>query len=71
VVETAEGSVLCDFSQTWDANTLRGDRDIEAYYKQNLGCDDCRFGPDIVLISPRYFMKYAARRAAEKIVAGM
>jgi hypothetical protein len=71
MIETAEATVVCEFSETWDANTARIERDIGVYYKENYGADDCRFGPDVFLISPRYFLKYAARRAAERILDEM
>ena len=71
LIDTAQGAVICEFSETRNANTRRVSDDIGIYYRENFGRDDCRFGPDVFLISPRYFLKYAARRAAERVADRM
>jgi len=69
LVETARGTVPFEISGGWDASDLHVRRDIADYYRSHLGSDDCRFGPDIFLISPRYYMRFVADQVAESITS--
>jgi hypothetical protein len=67
LVETARGTVPYEVSDGWDAASGQVRSDIEAYYQRNIGKDDCRFGPDMFLISPRYYMRFVA----DQVVSGL
>ena len=67
LVETARGTVPFEVSDGWDAADGQVRKDIGAYYERNIGKDDCRLGPDIFLISPRYYMRFVA----DQVVSGM
>jgi hypothetical protein len=67
VVETAQGSVPFEVADGWDADDLHVRRDVDDYYRNHIGSDDCRFGPDIFLISPRYYMRFVADQVAGSI----
>ena len=71
VIETASATVPYEFSEGWDAKFKNVRRDIDSYYKKNYGRDDCRFGSDLFVISPRYFLKFVANRVAEKLRAAI
>jgi hypothetical protein len=67
MVETARGTVAYEVSDVWNAAESRVRRDIQDYYQRHIGQDDCRFGPDMFLDSPRYYMRFVA----DQIVWGM
>jgi len=64
IVETAEGRVLFSLAERWDAAEHEVRQQIDAYYRRNADAQDCRFGPDIFLNSPRYFLRFVADQMA-------
>ena len=66
-VETARGTVPFEVSDGWDAADNRVRTDIQTYYQRNIGKDDCRLGPDIFLIAPRYYMRFVADQVVGSI----
>ncbi len=71
VLDTASAAVLFELTQEWDSGREDVREAIDAYYRQNIGSDDCRFGPDLFLISPRYFLGFVAGTVADRIVAAL
>jgi hypothetical protein len=67
VVDTARGQVMFEMSDGWDGATRRVQDMIEGYYRSNIGRDDCRFGPNIFLISPSYYLGFVADRVADRM----
>jgi len=71
VVDTARAVVLYEASAGWDARSRAVQRDIQSYYREYAGTDRVRFGPNIFTISPRYFLQYAANRAARRMAEAL
>jgi len=71
VLDTASAAVLFELAQEWDSGREDVRETIDAYYRQNIGSDECRFGPDLFLISPRYFLRFVAGAVADRIVAAL
>lgn len=71
VVDTGRGDVAFELSDGWDAATRRVQDEIARYYDRNRGADDCRFGPDIFLISPRHYLSFIADRVARRLSSGL
>ena len=75
VIDTATGTVRFELADGWDAGSQRVRAEIEDYYARNYGKDDCRWGPDVFLISPLYYFRFVADRVAggmtEKLVASL
>ncbi len=69
VIETARGTVAYEVSDVWNAAESRVRQDISDYYRDNIGEDDCRFGPDMFLISPRYYMHFVAAQVVGDLTA--
>jgi len=71
VIDTATGQFPYELAQGWDAaqDTVR--REIDDYYRRNYGSDDCRFGPELFVTSPRYFLRFVADRAAQRMTAAL
>lgn len=67
VIDTATAEVLFEVAEGWNAGHEYVCRAIDAYYRRNIGSDDCRFGPDLFLVSPRYFLKFVAATVAERL----
>ncbi|MFO7956034.1 MAG: hypothetical protein R6X33_02920 [Candidatus Brocadiia bacterium] len=64
IVETGDGRVLFSVAERWDAAEHGVRQRIKAYYRRNSDAPDCRFGPDIFLNSPRYFLRFVADQVA-------
>jgi len=71
VVDTASGATRCELSQGWDAARQDVYSRIEQYYRRNYGRDDCRFGPELFVISPRHFLKFVADQVAEEVIVAL
>jgi hypothetical protein len=71
VVDTATACFPFELSQTWDANEQPVRDEIDAYYRRNVGQDDCRFGPNLFVTSPSYFLRFVADRVAEGFTASL
>jgi hypothetical protein len=71
VIDTATAQFPYELSGEWDAAEERVRNEIDRYYSTNYGSDDCRFGPDLFVTSPSYFLKFVADRAAEKLAAAL
>lgn len=71
VIDTATAAVPCEVSDGWDAGRQNVRSAIDSYYRRNIGSDDCRFGPDLFLISPRYFLKFLAATVADRLVSAL
>jgi hypothetical protein len=69
LIETAQGTVAYEVNNVWNAADSPVRAAIEAYYQRNIGKDDCRFGPDIFLLSPRYYMRFVADQVVSGITA--
>lgn len=67
LIETGRGTVAYEVTNVWNAAEGRVRSAIEGYYKRNIGQDDCRFGPDMFLISPHYYMRFVA----DQVVGGL
>jgi hypothetical protein len=71
VLDTATAACPFELSQTWDANERPVREAIETYYRRNVGRDDCRFGPNLFIVSPSYFLRFVADQVAESLTAGL
>ncbi|MGD2175583.1 MAG: hypothetical protein PVJ27_09285 [Candidatus Brocadiaceae bacterium] len=71
VLDTASGAVLFEVSETWDASERSTCREIEAYHDKNRESDECRFGTDLFLNSPRYFLRFVADRVACRVTEAL
>jgi hypothetical protein len=67
MIDTSTATVPFELSESWDATQGQVERDIADYYERNRGRDDCRFGPNLFVTSPSYFMRFVADRIAERI----
>jgi hypothetical protein len=71
VIDTATARFPFELSEGWDAGEARVRDEIEDYYRRNYGEDDCRFGPELFVLSPRYFLRFVADRTAERLTAAL
>lgn len=71
VIDTSTAAIPFQLSEGWDANRRKDSDAIEAYYRRNKGRDDCRFGPDLFVTSPTYFLRFVADGIAQRLVAGL
>ena len=71
IMDTGDAKVLCEFSDRWDAGCPRDEREIRAFYRRNRERDECRFGPDLFTISPRYFLMYVSNSVAHRMLAAL
>ncbi|GAG22479.1 unnamed protein product, partial [marine sediment metagenome] len=69
VLDTATGEILYEMSEGWDTARRQARDEIDSYYRRNYGKDDCRFGPNLFVIAPRYFLRFVADRVADKVTA--
>ncbi len=69
LVDTKSGTVAYEVSDVWNAAERRVRADITDYYQRNIGQDDCRFGPDMFLISPLYYMRFVADQVVGDMTA--
>jgi hypothetical protein len=67
VIDTGNATVIARLSRQWDAGSPRVQKEIQQYYRQNRNSNDCRFGPDLFTVSPRYFMLFVAHSMAREI----
>ncbi len=68
VIDVSDGTVTFQSSEGWDAGSSRVQRDIMSYYKRNRYKDECRFGPDVFTVSPRYFLLFVADSVAHRML---
>ena len=68
VVDTATAAIPFDLSDGWDANRQSDRELIDSYYRRNRDCDDCRFGPELFVTSPSYFLRFVADSVAQRLV---
>jgi len=71
VIDTATAQFPCELSEGWDAAEEGVRAEIDEYYRSNYGKDDCRFGPELFVVSPHYFLRFVADRAAEKLTRAL
>ncbi len=69
LVETGRGTVAYEVTDVWNAAESHVRAAITDYYQRNIGQDDCRFGPDMFLISPRYYMRFVADQVVSDMTA--
>ncbi len=67
VIDTGTGEVPFELSQSWDAGEQQARGAIDEYYRRNYGSDDCRFGPQLFVTSPHYFLRFVADRVADRL----
>ena len=68
VVDTATAAIPFELSDGWDANRQTDRELIDSYYRRNRDCDDCRFGPELFVTSPSYFLRFVADSVAQRLV---
>ncbi len=71
VVDTGVGSIPLEISEGWDAAREAVQAEVDAYYRRNMGRDDCRLGPNVFYISPRYYLSFVADQVADQIIAAL
>ncbi len=67
VLDTAEGTLLYEQSEGWDAADSAVRAQIDDYCTIYRRETDCRFGPELFLNSPRYFLRFVADRIAFRV----
>lgn len=70
-IDTATGRVLFSLSERWDAGQKPVQSMMDAYCRRNHVSDDGRYGPDLVLNSPRYFLRFVADQVAPRIISSL
>jgi hypothetical protein len=70
-VDTSGGQVLAALTDEWNAGDRSVRADVESYYLANQEREECRFGPELFLNSPRYFLRFVADQAAERIASSL
>ena len=68
MVDTATAAMPVELSEGWDANRQSDREQIESYYRRNRDYDDCRFGPELFVTSPSYFLRFVADSVAQRLV---
>ena len=68
LIDTAEGGTLWQLAREWDAGSPHGKGQIEDYYEDNRERGECRFGPDIFMVSPRHFLLFVANCIARDML---
>lgn len=71
LIDTANGRVQWRLSCEWNAGNPAVQDEIERYCKANRGRDECRFGPDLFVVSPRYFLLFVANSAVRDMVRSL
>ncbi len=71
LVDTSTGEVLVSLSEGWDAGDGGVHKRLEDYCRRNCGSGDCKYGTDMFLNSPRYFLRFVADQVAEKVVVSL
>jgi hypothetical protein len=71
VIDTATATFPCELSETWDATDNQVAARIQAYYRRNRGSADCRYGPEVFVTSPSYFLRFVADDLANRISAAL
>ncbi len=71
VIDTANAETPFQMSESWNANHQAVRDEIDSYYRRNYGQDDCRFGPDLFVIAPTYFLRFVADRIAEQLATSL
>lgn len=71
VVDTATAAIPFALSDGWDANRQADREQIDIYYRRNRDCDDCRFGPELFVTSPSYFLRFVADSVAQRIATAL
>ena len=57
---TANAEMLESLSERWNSASPALRKPIRRYYQRNRARDECRFGPNMFLTSPRYFLLFVA-----------
>ncbi|MHC4789751.1 MAG: hypothetical protein ACYS8K_11220 [Planctomycetota bacterium] len=71
VIDTASGAFPHELSEGWDAREEGVRHQIDDYWRRNRGKDDCRFGPELFVTSPSYFLKFVADQVAQRLTAAL
>jgi hypothetical protein len=62
IFSTSDASLLTSVSDRWNAASPEVLKAVRRFYRRNRGRDECRFGPNMFLTSPRYFLVFVADR---------
>ncbi|MCK4376177.1 MAG: hypothetical protein KAX19_12635 [Candidatus Brocadiae bacterium] len=71
VIDTASAEFPYELSDGWEAGCREVRDEIDSYYRRNYGKDDCRFGPELFVTSPSYFLRFVADRVAQRLTAAL
>jgi hypothetical protein len=68
LVSTRSGMILWQARKVFDATEESVHRDALAWYDRYVSETEAEFGPEVVLLSPKAFARYACSRLAESMV---
>jgi len=68
LINTGKGKTLWQVAREWDAGSPRTKRQIEQYYEENRERGECRFGPDIFVVSPKHFLLFVSNCIARDML---
>jgi hypothetical protein len=69
VIDTATAEFPFELAERWHAGEREVRAEIDDYYRRNRGSDECRFGPELFVTSPHYFLRFVADQVAERLIA--
>ena len=64
VFQTADAALVAGVSRRWSAASPEVKKQVKEYYRRCRSREECRFGPNMFLTSPRYFLIFVADRIA-------
>lgn len=71
LVDTADGATLWQLAREWDAGSPHTKQQIEQYYEANRERGECRFGPDIFVVSPKHFLLFVSNCIARDMLENL
>jgi hypothetical protein len=71
MMEVASGNVIYSLSREWDGASDAVYKEVKAYYDANRDRDEFRWGPNMFVTSPKYFMLFVAHAVAADVIRSL